>query len=145
MYSSCTFFMRPSRDGPYYVIEYDLIWTRTHYLQDSRWAWNPLHHLTWPDLDSNPLSTRLMVSMLSITSPDLTWTRTHYLQDFKVSMLSITSPDLDSNPLSTRLQGEHGIHYITWRDLTWTQTHYLQDFKLRMLSITSPDLTWPGL
>jgi hypothetical protein len=111
---------------------FDLTWTRTHYLQDSRWACYPLHHrleptiyktqgehaihyITWPDLTwTRTHYLQLKVSMLSITSPDLTWTRTHYLQDFKVSMLSITSP---------------------------TRTHYLQDFKVSMLSITSPPRT----
>ena len=51
--------------------------------------------MVWPDLDSNPLnvSTRLKVSMLSITSPDLTW------------------PGLE--PTIYKTEGEHAIHYIT--------------------------------
>jgi hypothetical protein len=116
---------------------FDLTWTRTHYLQDSRWACYPLHHLTWPDLDSNPLSTRLKVSMLSITSPDLTWTRTHYLQDSRWAcylLHHLTWPGLE--PTIYKTQGEYAIHYITWPDLD--SNPLSTRLKVSMLSITSP-------
>ena len=117
---------------------FDLTWTRTHYLQDSRWACYLLHHLTWPGLEPTIYKTQGEHAI-------------HY----------ITWPDLDSNPLSTRLQGEHAIHYITWPNLdsnplstglqgehaihhlTWTLTHYLQDSRWACYSLHH--LTWPGL
>jgi hypothetical protein len=109
---------------------FDLTWTRTHYLQDSRWACYLLHHLTWPDLDSNPLSTRLQGehAIHYITWPDLTWTRTHYLQDSRWAcypLHHLTWPGFE--PTIYKTQGEHGIHYITNADknvaIIFAQSH----------------------
>ena len=124
---------------------FDLTWTRTHYLQDSRWACYPLHHLTWPDLDLNPLSTKLKVSMLSITSPDLTWPGLeptiyktsrwacyplhHRLEPtiYKTSRWACYPLHHRLEPTIYKTQGEHAIHYITNADnnvaIIFAQSH----------------------
>jgi hypothetical protein len=98
---------------------FDLTWTRTHYLQDSRWACYLLHHLTWPGLEPT----------IYKTSRWACYPLHHRLEPtiYKTSRWACYPLHHRLEPTIYKTQGEHAIHYITNADnnvaIIFAQSH----------------------
>ena len=77
---------------------FDLTWTRTHNLQDSRWTCYPLHHLTWPGLEPTIYKTSTQhVHQYTYVTPLRHNTSTHVTPLWHI-ILILSQPIFDLSP-----------------------------------------------